>query len=430
MNLQRRRRAHEPAGRAPTGLHSYDLGAKPAAVDQLVPAHERALAEQTAINDAAANAYDTAGVLAATRALGFKDTVDALMAFEEGQTRIRRTLATLVSRVISTSLLTGRDDAAREPGIGLPGWRRRLDQARQREARAEQALAAAERTLVQRGGELPASHGGRALLQLLAVGSWVAVVAVIVEIPVVSVAMELATASENWWEPWALSGLVLLASVGIPHAVAHGLRTVRWLGGGRWIWPMIVLGLVVWGTVVWGTAALRTYAAHVNTDDGSGATGFQWTGGGGSVDQAPLGLEADGPNLLPVFLALVTAMSVLVFLRAFTSHTGEQISYVHAARALGAAQAAVVLTEAAVAEIEARVTLQEADALAGEQAADEYVATLAALGALLCSEYEAQLLRSVGDSSFSDAVRALGSTLAADPAPESEGRPTTVGGAR
>jgi|GEM_PF-7069734 len=438
MNLKRRRRVHEPVNGAPTGLHTYDLGAKPAAVEQLVPAHERVLAEQAAINDAAANTLDTPSVLAANRPLGFKDTVDALMALEEGESRIRRRLAALVSRVISTSVLTGRDDAARESGVGLPGWRRRLDQAREREARAEQVLSVAEQKLVERRGEIPASHGMRTLALLVLVASWAVVVAVTVEAPVVRVAMELATASEDWWEPWALSGLTLLGACGVPHAVAHGLRTVRWAGGGRWIWPLIALGVAVWGTVVWHTAGLRAYAAGVDTGDGSGATGFQWTGDGGTVDQAPLGLEAGGPDLRPLFLGLMIAMSVLVFLRAFTGHTGEQIGYVRAARALDGARTVVVQTEAAVAEIEARLALQEADELAGEQASEEYAATLPALGRLLYAEYEAQLLRSVADPSFTDAVRALGSRLAAEAATESAaGRaaesgsaPTSVGGPR
>lgn len=413
MNLtQRRQRGHQPAADAPTGLHNYDLGAKPGTTQQLVPGLERDFAEQFAINDAAAGVMDSAGMLATTRPLGFRDRVDSLMAFEEGQTRIRRTLAELVSRIISTSIITGRDDDAREPGVGLPGWRRRLDQAREREVRAEHRLADAERSLVQRGGEPPASHDSRALARLLAAASWVAVMAVIVEAPLVRVAMELATASEDLWEPWAMSALVLFGSVGIPDAVAHGLRTVRWAGGGRWIWPLIVLGIGVWGTVVWGTATLRAQAAHVDTGDGTGATGFEWVGADASTGQT--GLDVVGQNLFPVFLAMMTALSVLVFIRSFTTHAPEQLDYVRAARALDSARAVTVEAEAAATEIEARVALAEAEARAGDRAADEYVGTLPAFGGLLYCEYEAQLLRSVADPSFTDAVRALGSRLATE----------------
>ena len=420
--LTRRRSRHDPH---PTGLGGYDLGGKPSTTEPPVPALERQTAEQIAINDAGAGVFDTTGLLGSSTPIGYEDRTGAWVAAEQAQARVRKTLATLTSRAIAVLIATGRDSTAREPGVGLPGWRRRLELARDTEEKATQRVAEAERALVEHGGQIPATHGPGTLVRLLIAATWVTVAAVVFESALVQGAVYLVSRSESGWEAWSMAALILIGTVGIPHLVATGLRTIRHRGGGRWLWWAIIFGVLVWGTLVVGTADLRNGAAHtsISTTE-SDKTAVQVVDGGAlAPETAGVGTAGDGsfkdesvvPNLFPIFLSMMLAMSTFVFLRAFTSHSGEQIEYVRARRAQDVVRATAVDTESAVDEFEARLGFQTEDTLAGEVAAESYIVdVLPTLGALVVEDYIGQLCRSVGDAGFTDAVRALPSRLSAE----------------
>lgn len=439
MTRENRRRGRQDEDRAALGM-AFDLGAKPSTTEQLEPALAIATAQQTAINDAGAGVYDTAGLIGAVTPLLYDDQTAAEIRAEQAQAAIRSISARLASSAVATSIEIGRDDSAIQPGVGLLALERRHGAALADEERAEALVTRAEEVLVERGGDVPARHDLRTLARLELAKWGLSAVAVVVEFVLLRQALLIATRTEDMAEPAAMGVAVLVATVVLPHFAAWAIKAIRHRGAGWTLRALLAVMAAVWMVLIVWTADLRDLAAHTETSDAAGAAvqiqslAPEGDQSGGAPDEATAGDAADPVPGLTLGFALMMAGISLGILALGLKHTDEEIAWVRLRRELDARRAATLTATSHVQDVRERLEFQALDAMAGDQAAEAYITVvLPRLGALMAEHYRGELARRAGDAAFADAVRALPRrfpvVVPGVPATESEGStaPGTVG---
>lgn len=419
--FRRSARAGTPDERAMSAV--LDLGAKPEATEQPDAALERERARQAAVTDAGKGIFDVPSILASEQPIPFVDHVRSWVVQQQRQAMLRAELHAHAAHGLRHLIENGKDDGARERGVGRTAWQERHAQRLADEETAAARVLEAEQTLEDHSAPKPATHNRRALVATWLRKCGLIFLAVPIEGVLIAVALELATASENPLEKWGLAGVVLFGLVTLPHLIAAALRRIRYQGEGGWLWGLVGLGAALILGLVFGIGYLRDFAAHIDLSLGG-------SGGGSTVvrtDQAVSGAEPMAtaqPSLYWIFVVIMLVMSTVVLLSGLLSHAPEQMAYIRARRGLDRARTHSADAAQVVAEIDSRLEYQDRDIEETTTAAERYAfQVLPALGDELVEIYTTELAREMGDPAFTDALRAAAANRATASVPASAEEP-------